>query len=268
LNEHSVVRSKEKVEIIDLRKYRTGLELAGWRRTASYPMLWMLSLMYGAGASLWRALPYKAKVPPIPVLSVGSIAAGGTGKTPLTIYLAEKLALSSRVCVVSRGWRRRSHGSFILVSDGIRIHCSPEECGDEPYMIAKRLPQVAVVVAKDRNLAISNALELTKPDVAILDDGFQCKQIAKTIEIVSIDDRVICGRSHFLPLGIMRESLKAIKSDSIVVLLEFDKVDPEILEQLSRRFTVFRAGVQSHLVDSVRLIRAHWQLSGFLRFRE
>ncbi len=253
MNKQSVVGSKEKMEIIDLRKYRTGLELTGWRRVASYPMLWMLSLMYGVGVSLWSALPHKAKVPPIPVLSVGSIAAGGTGKTPLTIYLAEKLASDSRVCVVSRGWRRKSRERFILVSDGIRIHCGPEECGDEPYMIAKRLPQVVVVVAKDRNLAISNALELTKPDVAILDDGFQYRKIVKAIEIISIDDRVIYGQSHFLPLGIMRESFKSIKADSIVIMLGFDKVGTEILEQLSRRFTIFRAELLSHLVDGEAL---------------
>jgi len=253
LDERLVVGSKEKVEIIDLRKYRTGSDLTGWRRTASYPMLWMLSLIYGAGVSLWRALPYKAKVPPIPVVSVGSIAVGGTGKTPLTIYLAEKLASMSRVCVVSRGWRRKSREKFILVSDGTRIHCDPEECGDEPYMIAKRLPQVVVVVAKDRNLAIFNALRLTKPDVAILDDGFQCRQIAKAIEIVSIDDRVICRRPQFLPLGIMRESLRSIKSDSIVIVLEFDKVDAQIFDQIRKRFTIFRAEVRSHLVDGEAL---------------
>lgn len=247
--------ARPEIEIIDLRRYRTGMELTGHRHNISYPFFWMLSVIYGAGVSLWRSFPYKAMVPPIPVISIGSIASGGTGKTPLTIYLAEKLASKSKVCVISRGWRRKSDQGLIMVSDGKRVLCDPEESGDEPYMIAKRLPQVVVVVSKDRYAAIYEALKSAKLDLAILDDGFQCREITKAMEIITLDKRAFSKSARFLPLGMMRESIRSIKPGSIIVVFDFeDNLNSKVIDQLAGDFNIFRAEVQTCVVGGENLV--------------
>lgn len=203
---------------------------------------------------LWQLLPARSKVPPIPAVSIGSIAVGGTAKTPLTIYLAEKLGAKLRICVISRGWRRRSQQKVLLVSDGRQILCSPQEAGDEPYMIAKRLPNATVVVSKDRNLGIRRALESADLDMAILDDALQYRGIVKAIEIVSIDERVVTGNPHLVPLGILRQPLRSIQPQNPVVLFDNDaKLDPSTIDALAMRFKVFKGEVQAIIVDGCDL---------------
>ena len=111
---------------------------------------------------------------PVPVISIGNLTVGGTGKTPLVIQVTEwLLEAGRRVAVLSRGYRRTSREPRLLVSDGARIVATAEEAGDEPFLIAQRCPRAVVAVGVDRYRLGRHVLETCGVDCIVLDDGFQ-----------------------------------------------------------------------------------------------
>jgi len=148
------------------------------------------------------------------VISVGNLTVGGTGKTPIVIHLCGMLR-SKKVAVVSRGYGAKGKGVRI-VSDGKALLCGPDECGDEPYLIAKSNKNIIVAVSKTKTEVIK-FLELHyKPDVIILDDGFSHLSVKREIEIVLINGYTGFGNNHLLPAGPLREPIKAIKYANVV----------------------------------------------------
>jgi tetraacyldisaccharide 4'-kinase len=172
--------------------------------------LFVFSLIYGLAvvilAGFYRLSParFRAKV-----ISVGNITLGGTGKTTLVEYLSQKLsAAGHKVAIISRGYKRdtRRPGARGL--------------GDEPAMLAKKLPQVKVVVDKNRIEAAQMAIRDYASDTLILDDGLQQWKIFKDLEIVTIDSANPFGNYRLLPAGFLREPLAALKRADIFVLTQ------------------------------------------------
>jgi tetraacyldisaccharide 4'-kinase len=154
---------------------------------------------------------------PVPVVSVGNLTAGGTGKTPFVIWLAENLMSGyGRIAVISRGYGRRSKGVRI-VSDGEDLVADPATGGDEPVLTARRLKGVPVIVAEKRGEGIRRAIDVFKPDLILLDDGFQHRYVARDCDIVLVDRRRIYADEHLLPAGSLREPLRNISRASFVV---------------------------------------------------
>ncbi len=167
----------------------------------------ILAGIYGFGAVLRRELYESGVLPkkrlPKPVISVGNLSTGGTGKTPIVIFLSKKLqSLGFNVVVLSRGYKRKSRGTLI-VSDGKNIFYDWEKVGDEPYLIA--LNKIPVVVSNSRYKAGLKALEKLKVDVFILDDGFQHFQLERDIDIVTVDGTRPFWEDNLIPLGSLRE---------------------------------------------------------------
>jgi len=126
---------------------------------------------------------------PVPVISIGNISAGGSGKTPLTMFLAEKLLTRyGSVAVISRGYGRKSTG-FQLVSDGNTILLPPQAAGDEPALIAKRVRGSIVAVAEKRVEGIKKILGQFSPEVILLDDAFQHRFVKRDADIVLINQQ-------------------------------------------------------------------------------
>lgn len=157
---------------------------------------------------------YEAKVP---VISVGNLATGGTGKTPLVIWLAGRLrALGLKPAVVSRGYGGSNRDAFLLVSDGtseIPLH-GPTVVGDEPYLIACRLPKVPVLIGRKRSHPIQAAQELFASDLIILDDGFQHLAVARDVNILILTG----SEDQMLPLVELREPLSALVRANVFLL--------------------------------------------------
>ena len=137
-------------------------------------------------AARFRALLYRrqwlhTKILARPVISVGNLTVGGTGKTPVVIFLTEwLLAQGKRVAVLSRGYGRRSSSPQLLVSDGERVLVTSDDAGDEPYLIARRCPQAIVAVGADRFRLGQWVLERFPVDYFVLDDGFQHLSLHRT----------------------------------------------------------------------------------------
>jgi tetraacyldisaccharide 4'-kinase len=170
-----------------------------------------LSRLYGLAVD-WRNHRYDQKKVPIfrlsiPVISVGNIVAGGTGKTPTVIFLARWLqARGKRVCIISRGYRRESKGR-VVVADGEHILADAAEAGDEPLLLARHVPGAIVVVDADRMRAGNFAIQRFKPDLVLLDDGFQHRRLHRDLEVVTFKGPQDLGNGWLLPAGPLRESL-------------------------------------------------------------
>jgi len=163
---------------------------------------------YGIRAWLWlyKKGIFKKKILPCFVVSVGNIAVGGAGKTPMAIYIAGLLKeMGKQVVVVSRGYKGRYKDTSVIVSDGDHIFLGSEDSGDEPYMMAKR-KSFPVVVGKDRFKAGIKAIDAFNPDVIILDDGFQHLKLKRDLDLLLLDYIDPLGNNRFLPAGHLRET--------------------------------------------------------------
>lgn len=169
---------------------------------------------------------------PAPVLSVGNLTVGGTGKSPLVDCLARLLGgRDRRVGIVSRGYGRRSEG-VVVVSDGTSILASSREAGDEPMLLARRNPAACVVVGEDRVEAGRIALNALGCDTLLLDDGFQHRRIRRDLDLLVIDASNPWGNGQLLPGGPLREPLSSFRRAGGVVLSHADRSSPE--EELIR----------------------------------
>ena len=190
------------------------------------PLLWPVAVVYRA-LSWWRNFFYNigffiSRRVSVPVVSIGNVTVGGTGKTPATLFTAEHLLnLGFKVGILSRGYGRRTSGT-VVVSDGQRVLSSVEEAGDEPYLMAKRLPQVPVLVDEDRYRGANAMIDQFHPDILVLDDGFQHRGLARDCDIVLLDASASLAEYHIFPRGELREPIEALRRADLVVWTRFN----------------------------------------------
>lgn len=183
-----------------------------------------LSALFGLGVGL-RGLGYRlgllpSRRAPVPVVSVGNLVVGGTGKTPVTLWLADGLrARGARPAIVSRGYGGRA-GGVTVVSRGAGPEVGPDVAGDEPVMLAKSF--AGPVVVAPRRLDGARAAAGLGADVVVLDDGFQHRALARDFDLVLLDGR--CGT--LLPAGPFREPLSALARADAVLLVARDADEP------------------------------------------
>ena len=172
---------------------------------------------------------------PVPVISIGNLTVGGTGKTPLVIQITEwLLEAGRRVAVLSRGYRRTSREPLLLVSDGARIVATAEEAGDEPFLIAQRCPRAVVAVGADRYRLGRHVLETCGVDYIVLDDGFQHLGVHRDVNLLLVDATDAQGLKRLLPAGRLREPITAAKRATGVIVTRAENPNhvDDILKQL------------------------------------
>lgn len=196
-----------------------------------YKLIWVLrKWLYDKGVFKIRRLP-------CPVICVGNITAGGTGKTPTVMHLARLFQTRNfRPVVLTRGYKRKSRKPVLPVSDGNAILTTPQESGDEPYLIAAGLKNIPVVVGADRYNSGMFAKDNFGADVFILDDGFQHLKLYRDINILLIDASNPAGNEYMLPAGILREPLAGISRADCIIISRADEGDKSKAEKLVRSF--------------------------------
>ena len=189
-------------------------------------LLWV-AIPYGVVARL-RALLYywgwfAQRRLPAPVLSVGNLTLGGTGKTPVVIVLADwLLAQGKRVAILSRGYRRTSTDPYLLVSNGERLLVGPNEAGDEPFLMAQRCPKAIVAVGADRYELGAWVLKRFPVDCLVLDDGFQHLGLYRDVNLLLVDATDVEGLAALVPAGRLREPLQAAARATAIVVTRAD----------------------------------------------
>lgn len=184
--------------------------------TAGYRgLLEVRERLYGWGVLRSRRLP-------CPVISIGNLTLGGSGKTPAVEMAVRTLRESGvRPAVVSRGYGRRSTGVRV-VADRTGLRVDPQGAGDEPFLLARRLPGVPVVVGENRYEAGRRCLEGFGVDALVLDDAFQHRTLEKDLEIVLVPGRSPWGNGHLFPRGPLREPVSALARAHLVVVVGGD----------------------------------------------
>ena len=189
-------------------------------------LLWA-AIPYGVIARLrvllyaWGWFPQRKL--PVPVLSIGNLTLGGTGKTPVVIVLVDwLLAQGKRVAILSRGYRRTSTDPFLLVSDGERMLVNPKEAGDEPFLMAQRCPRAIVAVGADRYELGDWILNRFPVDCLVLDDGFQHLGLYRDVDLLLVDATDAEGLAAVVPSGRLREPLQAAARATAIVVTRAD----------------------------------------------
>ncbi len=181
-----------------------------------------LSLIYAQVLLLrrwgWRWLPrYR---PPILTISIGNITAGGAGKTPFTIFLAQMLAEKGwQPAVSTRGYKSGMDNEVTILAAGEENITSAENLGDEAWLYRKRLPQIPLVIGKSRQRAIQELCHrYPEVDCIILDDSFQHLKVRHDYDIVLINQNIGLGNGFVLPAGYLREPVSALKDADEIIL--------------------------------------------------
>jgi tetraacyldisaccharide 4'-kinase len=204
--------------------------------------LYLLSRLYRAGA-LYKSRAFEygafaARRLPCRVVSVGNLTVGGSGKTPMTLYLARMLAAEGLApAVISRGYGGRRERFGGVVSNGEELLLNFREAGDEPYMMARQLKGIPLLVGADRYETGKKALSRFAPGVLVLDDAFQHRRLHRDIDLLLVDAAVGFGNGHLLPRGILREPIQAADRADAVILTRSDRVDPDRVLELRKRFS-------------------------------
>ena len=155
----------------------------------------------------------------VPVVCIGNLSVGGTGKTPMVEFLARMMPVWGLwPGIVSRGYKRTTPPEqCVLVSDGSEIFATPEQGGDEPVLLAHMLRGIAVAVCADRARACGELTGAGLCDSIILDDGFQHLRLHRDCDIVLVDATVDLGKTRMLPFGTRREPLSALRRATCVI---------------------------------------------------
>ena len=189
----------------------------------------------------------KAKRLPRPVVSVGNLTVGGTGKTPMTMWVAQYLAAKGKkVAILSRGYRRNSREKFLLVSNGNDILADPTEAGDEPFLMASRCPGIIVAVGADRYHLGLWVLAKQAVDCFVLDDGFQHLHLDRDVNLLLVDVSDFVGMQSLLPVGRLREPLSSAQRATDIIFTRVE--DPEDMKPIWHALQSVLGGVVSPIV--------------------
>jgi tetraacyldisaccharide 4'-kinase len=208
-----------------------------------------LSKLYGCGVGLRSALydrgMIRRKKLPCRVISIGNLSVGGTGKTPMTIYVARMLLdFGLKPVVISRGYKGTLGKKGGTVSDGWALTEEAGAAGDEALMMAGTLKGIPVLVGKNRFDAGLRAIKDFGADVIVLDDGFQHRQLHRDLDLVLIDDKTFLGNGHLIPRGILREPASGLGRSHACVLTRARALPTGHFEKLRHMFPekeIFRA---------------------------
>lgn len=209
--------------------WNQSFDRGGWGRGLALvltPFAWIYGRVARIRRSLFQKGVFKQRRLSLPVISVGGLRVGGSGKTPFALWLAQRLTEKGyRVVILTRGYgRKRKRGTQILTNSNLE-KWNAEDCGDEPYLLAASLPDVPVAVNADRFQAGRAALKTFPVDVFLLDDGFQHLRLARDLDLVLVPEED-SSRTTCLPKGPLRETFAALNHANILVRMADSGRDP------------------------------------------
>lgn len=204
--------------------------------------------------------PYKSKSF---VISIGNIIAGGTGKTPVIIYLAKMLKSDGfKVGIVAGGYRRKSKG-LLVVHDVDNLSTTVDKAGDEAYMIAKEV-RTPLLIDDKKYMALMQMDELYDIDIVLIDDGFQHRKIHRDLDIVIINDKTL-EETNLIPAGYLREEKKNLQRADTILYRDLDK-DTEIV--INKDSFHFASNIKTEKItkDKAIIVTAIANSSNFINF--
>lgn len=210
-----------------------------------------LAELYGKAAAARRHSYEHGRLPqkqlPRPVISVGAITVGGSGKTPLVSHIYGKFSSNRHLVILSRGYGRKDESSYVALPQGARLdEDAARFFGDEPVMLAKRFDNIPIFLGPERFQAGMNALRHGPVDAFLLDDGFQHYELHRDFELVTLDASEDPRNLMELPVGTLREPLDALSRAHAFVFQHCTpdgqhRIDLEWLRGVNAKATVAKA---------------------------
>jgi len=191
--------------------------------------------------------------PPVPVvISVGNIVVGGTGKTPVTLMIAQEFYQDFSLAVLSRGYRSPAERlpEPVMLSKGNGPMQSAALCGDESFLLSQNLPKAFVFVGRNRHKA-SNMAAKVGAQVILLDDGMQHRRLARDFEVIVMDAGDPFGQGYFLPRGLLREGVKSLSRADLIIINHVTDPDSFVAMkgQVQRHSSALVIGTRMEVVD-------------------
>ncbi len=181
----------------------------------------------------------------IPVISVGNLSVGGTGKTPFEELLVKQLqSIGKKPAIIGRGYKRQSKGE-IIICDGKKVLVDAREGGDELVLLARKL-KVPVIANESKVEAALSAERRFDIDCIVVDDGFQHRALIRNIDIVLID-RETLEKPYLLPKGLLREPLESLNRANVVCLTSGAKITDELKQYMNQDTIFIKVTVQNGL---------------------
>lgn len=201
--------------------------MVGQRKLYLYPLAVLYRLVVFFRNSMFSLGFIKSKEFRVPVVCVGNITVGGTGKTPHVEYVVSALKNQVSIAVISRGYRRKTRGFYEVSTTSTAL-----DAGDEPLQIKRKFPDVTVISDGNRRRAITSLVKSDHcPGAIVLDDAFQHRYVKPGLTILLTDYNRLITRDYMLPYGLLREPAGHMKSANILIVTK----TPETLRPIDRR---------------------------------
>lgn len=195
-------------------------------------LLW--SSLYRVRRSFYEYGIFKKDYFKVPIISIGNVTFGGTGKTPMIIWLSQKMEeFNLTTAILTRGYKGELEHNSGIIKGGQRFRSNPKQFGDEPLLISRKMNTGAVIVGKRRAENLKKYFHEIAPDVVLLDDGFQHIQLYRSFNIVLFDASLPIDRYETAPLGYLREGLSSLKDADAIVISRADQVPEGKIEKLT-----------------------------------
>lgn len=204
--------------------------------------LWLLSLGFACAVFLRKKFLKKRYRPSITTISIGNLVAGGTGKTPFCIYLAQKLVKQKSVAIVLRGYKAEVEKMAIPIL--VDADSLSQVVGDEALIIARHVPEAKVIACHDKVQGVKMA-ERLGAECVLVDDGMQHIKLERDVEIVMLDNENPFGYEHMLPRGLLREPISALKRADLLVVTS--RNGSPVSQKLTERLAKESSAPQMHL---------------------
>jgi tetraacyldisaccharide 4'-kinase len=212
-------------------KYSTSSFL---KRLILIPLSVLWEIVYKVRRSFYEYGILKKDYFKVPIISVGNITFGGTGKTPMIVYLTQKvIQMGLNPVVLTRGYKGDLEHESGIIKGGQRFRSNPKQFGDEPLLISRKMERGAVIVGKRRAENLKKYFHEVSPDVVFLDDGFQHIQLYRSLNIVLFDSALPIDRYRTAPMGYLREGLTALKDADIILMSRADQVSQKQMEKIT-----------------------------------
>jgi tetraacyldisaccharide 4'-kinase len=206
-----------------------------WLLAPLLPLLWLYYIIVTVRNFCYDRGVCKSKKLPALVISVGNLSLGGTGKTPATIFLARALRDQGwRVVVVARGYGRQGRG-LVVVSDGQHVLADIAAAGDEPLLLAQECDGIPVVVDRQKKTAAMAAVEKFSPDIILVDDGFQHRQLYRQINVVMVDATTHLNSFWWNIASPLREPASALRRADFIILNTSGISNPKQFERITEQ---------------------------------